>query len=211
VIAKCPQAAHLAHEASARPCSSTSPSPPRASPGRSRSRTSETRSGPAASTRRLSSSISTPPTSPSATATATSCGGPSRAPIAAPSPPGPRARPPGPCPEGWRRSTDQGPSAPERGKARERIATPAEAELLLDALDPRDQAAFGLAVYAGLRMGEILALEWSDLDPGAGTVRVRRAWDHVAGVHVEPKSRAGTRAVRLASRLLALLLDYRIS
>ena len=42
---------------------------------------------------------------------------------------------------------------PSGEKARDRVASPAEAATLIAALQPRDQALFGLAVYAGLRLG----------------------------------------------------------
>jgi integrase len=35
---------------------------------------------------------------------------------------------------------------------------------------------FGLAVYAGLRLGEILALRWEAIDLDALTLRVERSW-----------------------------------
>ena len=40
---------------------------------------------------------------------------------------------------------------------------------------------FILAIYAGLRKGELLALEWSDIDFDADTVRVSKAVSVVAG------------------------------
>jgi integrase len=67
---------------------------------------------------------------------------------------------------------------PTGEKARDRIATPSEASALIGALLPHDQAALGLAVYAGLRLGELLALEWSAINLDAGVLRVERAWDH---------------------------------
>ena len=50
------------------------------------------------------------------------------------------------------------------GRLRERIATPAEAELLLAALRPDDRALWACALYAGLRQGELMALDWNDID-----------------------------------------------
>ena len=54
---------------------------------------------------------------------------------------------------------------PKGEKARDRIASPSEAAALIAALPAEDQAALGLAVYAGLRMGEVLALDWSGSGP----------------------------------------------
>jgi len=99
---------------------------------------------------------------------------------------------------------------PTGGKARDRIATPAEARTLIAALDPQDQAALGLAIYAGLRLGEVLALDWSAIDLEAGMLRVERAWDHGALCFVAPKSTAGTRTVPVIERLALLLSDHRV-
>jgi integrase len=99
---------------------------------------------------------------------------------------------------------------PNGGKARDRIASPAEAAKLIAALRPQDQAALGLAVYGGLRLGEILGLAWADVDLDNRTLRVRRAWDPVARVYVEPKSKAGARTVPIAAPLMVLLADHRV-
>lgn len=99
---------------------------------------------------------------------------------------------------------------PTGEQARDRIASRSEAAQLVAALPPRDQAALGLALYAGLRLGELLALEWSAVDLDAGTIRVVRAWDPQAQLYVEPKSRAGHRTVPIAGRLRVLLDDHRV-
>ena len=99
---------------------------------------------------------------------------------------------------------------PTGGQSRDRIASPAEASRLIAALPPRDQAALGLAVYGGLRLGEVLALEWSAIDLSARTLRVVRSWDHGAHEFVAPKSKAGTRAVPILDRLALLLSDHRV-
>jgi len=99
---------------------------------------------------------------------------------------------------------------PTGGQARDRIASPPEASKLIGALAPLDQAALGLAVYAGLRLGEILALQWSAVDLDAGTLRVLRSWDHGAHEYVAPKSKAGTRTVPIIERLALLLADHRV-
>jgi integrase len=96
---------------------------------------------------------------------------------------------------------------PSGEKARERVASPAEAERLIEALQPRDQTLFGLAVYAGLRIEEILALEWSAVDLNLLTLRVERSWDASARQFVKPKSRAGFRTVPIVDWLALLLAD----
>lgn len=99
---------------------------------------------------------------------------------------------------------------PTGGTARDRIASPAEAARLIASLRPTDRAALGLALYAGLRLGELLALDWCAIDTGAHTIQVRRSWDHGAREYVAPKSKAGTRTVPILGRLGLLLADHRV-
>jgi integrase len=97
-----------------------------------------------------------------------------------------------------------------RGR-RERVASPAEAAELIAALLPRDRALWASAMYAGLRRGELLALRWEDVDLGKGVIRVERSYDPKDGVFVTPKTRAGRRAVPIASLLRAHLLEHRLA
>ena len=61
-----------------------------------------------------------------------------------------------------------------RGR-RERIASPAEARKLLGALE-HDRALWATALFSGLRMGELRALEWDAIDFDRGLIHVRRSW-----------------------------------
>jgi integrase len=95
-----------------------------------------------------------------------------------------------------------------RGK-RDRIVGPDEAARLLDALWPNDRALWATALYAGLRLGELRALHWDDLDLAAGLIRVERSWDAREGM-MEPKSRAGRRTVPVAAVLRDHLVEHRM-
>lgn len=95
-----------------------------------------------------------------------------------------------------------------RGR-RQRIADPAEAAALLEALPQADRALWALALYAGLRRGEIWALRWEDVDFEVGVIHVRRSWDPKAG-EIEPKSHAGTRKVPIASVLRRILAERKL-
>ena len=86
-----------------------------------------------------------------------------------------------------------------RGR-RDRIASPKEAATLIGALREEDRAVWATAFYAGLRLGELLALRDGDVDLELGVIRVERSWDPHAGV-IEPKSRAGTRSVPIVGAL----------
>lgn len=83
---------------------------------------------------------------------------------------------------------------------RERIASPAEARALIDALPDSERALWATAFYAGLRRGELRALRWSDVDLPARELRVRRGWDDHEG-EVEAKTHAGRRTVPLVGVL----------
>ncbi len=95
-----------------------------------------------------------------------------------------------------------------RGK-RERIASPTEAAALVAALGPLDRAVWGTAFYAGLRLGELRALRWTNVDLASGVIRVEHALD-TKGATIEPKSRSGRRIVPIVGALREILLDLKL-
>jgi integrase len=110
----------------------------------------------------------------------------------------------------YRRHRDDVPLNPTAGvefpaavEGRDRAASPEQAAELLQALSIPDRALWATALYAGLRLGELRALRWDDVDLADGTIRVSRSWDVKDG-EVEPKSRKGTRTVPI----LGLLRDH---
>jgi integrase len=62
---------------------------------------------------------------------------------------------------------------------RERIATPDEARRLIEALQPGDRALWATAIYAGLRHGELRALQVRDVDLKRCRIEVQRSWDQL--------------------------------
>ena len=68
-------------------------------------------------------------------------------------------------------------------------------------------------VTTGVRLGEALALKWSDLDVAAATVKIRRSLQRQgrgAGlVYVEPKSARSRRTVPLSAETVAVLASHR--
>jgi integrase len=69
-----------------------------------------------------------------------------------------------------------------------------------------------LAAFTGMRRGEILALQWTDLDAEAKTLRIVRAIDDTNkhGLRFkQPKTAAGTRTITIGDEILALLLAER--
>lgn len=96
----------------------------------------------------------------------------------------------------------------EQGKALS-AADLAEVEPLI-----RDDLALSLALYAGLRRGEIVGLQWGDVDLKGGVIRIRRQRCRAGGdlITKSPKSRAGVRDVPIAAELLPQLrAAYRLA
>lgn len=87
---------------------------------------------------------------------------------------------------------------------RDRAVTPTQAAELLAALNEPERAIWGVALYAGLRRGEVRALRRRDVDLGAATIRVERGWDAKEGP-IAPKSLAGTRTVFLLDVLRPII------
>lgn len=91
--------------------------------------------------------------------------------------------------------------------ARERFATPEEAEALIAALPSGQHALWATAFYAGLRRGELVALHIDDIDLEANVMRVRRGWDRVEG-EIELKSTRGRRDIPISRTLRRYLLEH---
>src|SRR5579884_1208093 len=69
-----------------------------------------------------------------------------------------------------------------------------------------------LALYTGLRRGEILALRWQDTDLDSGYLTVCRALEYTKErglVFKEPKSRRGRRRISLPQTLVAALTEHK--
>lgn len=100
-----------------------------------------------------------------------------------------------------------------RVKRQERPAlSPAQAVRLLDeSRGHRDQPIWTVALTTGLRQGEILGLEWRDIDFGASTIRVRQQVQRVARETIvgEPKSERGLRTLPAPPLTMEALRDVR--
>jgi integrase len=94
------------------------------------------------------------------------------------------------------------------GGRRERAADAAEAAELIAALRPEDRALWATACYGGLRLGELRALRWSDVDLASGVIHVHRGWDAKVG-EIPPKSRKGDRKVPILAVLRDLLAEQK--
>jgi integrase len=68
-----------------------------------------------------------------------------------------------------------------------------------------------LALATGMRRGELLALQWSDIDFERGIVRVERSVEETrAGLRIKPpKTKRGRRSIGIASDAVAMLREHR--
>ena len=88
------------------------------------------------------------------------------------------------------------------------LLEPAQLNRLLDALQAPECEADGYVVvltllFTGLRIGELMALEWGDVDLGRRQLHVRRIWS--ANRITTPKTLGSLRVVDLPPRLVDLL------
>ncbi|MBP3960952.1 site-specific integrase [Gemmata sp. G18] len=66
-----------------------------------------------------------------------------------------------------------------------------------------------LWVDAGLRSAEMLALEWGDFDPVAGTIRVCRSLELITNTVKEPKTRKSRRTIKISASTVQELIKTR--
>ncbi len=100
--------------------------------------------------------------------------------------------------------------APKKEKAEVRCFTPAELGTLIGKVDGYLRMPVLLAALLGLRRGEVLGLQWRDVDVKAGTVIVRHSLDYANGVAVLKGTKAGNvRVLRLTPGLAAELKTHR--
>ena len=106
-----------------------------------------------------------------------------------------------------------------REHGEQRVLSRSEQEKLRQAADgSRDLPAL-LSLYTGMRLGEVCALKWTDIDWEQGTITVRRSVQRIAGKEVEnnghrtllmigtPKSHRSCRIIPVPEFILALLRE----
>jgi integrase len=68
-----------------------------------------------------------------------------------------------------------------------------------------------LAIYTGMRVGELLGLRWQDIDLNESVIRVRWQLCRDTRSLIPPKTDAGSRDLPIPPKLLAYLRRYRLS
>jgi integrase len=73
----------------------------------------------------------------------------------------------------------------------------------------RLEALYVLAMTTGMRQGELIGLQWKDVDLDGGTLRVNRSV--YEGVVSPPKTNAGRRTIRLSKLAVSALREHRVN
>jgi integrase len=111
------------------------------------------------------------------------------------------------------RNPCHGTTAPRPQRAEMKVLTPEQVRAFLAAtVDHPAHALYTLAVTSGMRVGELLGLQWGDVDLDAGHLTIRRALQqqNSAGlVFVTPKTTKSRRRILLSQRAIDALRAHR--
>ncbi|MGZ4839242.1 MAG: tyrosine-type recombinase/integrase [Terriglobales bacterium] len=95
-----------------------------------------------------------------------------------------------------------------RGPTQERAAiAPEKVRALLDGLPEPSRSLAWLLVLTGMRVGEVLALRWQDVDLDRGMLRVRQTV--YEGHFDEPKTKRSNRSVPLGPKAIEILSGHK--
>ncbi|MGG3925653.1 tyrosine-type recombinase/integrase [Metabacillus fastidiosus] len=100
-------------------------------------------------------------------------------------------------------------SKPRPGRARVDYWTKEEIKIFLESVDHRNKIIFILAIYTGMRQGEILGLRWRDVDFENAQIRIRQTLDYKGEIQEKVKTDAGYRSISASESLLAELKKHR--
>lgn len=83
---------------------------------------------------------------------------------------------------------------------------------LLEKENIKWKTAMYLLIYSGIRRGELMGLEWSDVDFTNRVIHIRRTSQYVRSMGIvtkSPKNRTSFRTVKLSEMMFAVLQEYR--
>ena len=95
-----------------------------------------------------------------------------------------------------------------RGKFKGDYLSTNEIRVFLDSCEPKTYPLFYTAIFTGMRRGELLGLEWDDIDWVSKQIHVRRSL--YKGRPQAPKSEYSVRAIDMGSRLVKVIKEHRI-
>lgn len=78
-------------------------------------------------------------------------------------------------------------------------------------IDMQYKVFFNLALFCGMRRGELIALEWSDFDFNKNTVSITKSTSQINGkvITKPPKTESSNRIISVPVSVLSLVKDYR--
>ena len=86
-------------------------------------------------------------------------------------------------------------------------------ETIKNSLNPQHPIPYVIytAIYTGMRLGEIAALEWSDIDFDKQTISITKSWSPVIYAAKSPKNESSNRVIVVNRCLLDVLLQLKIN
>lgn len=66
-----------------------------------------------------------------------------------------------------------------------------------------------LAIYSGMRLGEIQGLKWKDINFNFKTITIHRSWNALTQEYISPKTESSNRVVRVNEDILNLIKDLK--
>lgn len=82
-----------------------------------------------------------------------------------------------------------------------------------DGLDPRYTSRYMIltAIYTGMRIGEIMALTWANIDFYKNVISVKKSYQYVTGTIKDPKTPSSIRSIRVSKNFLDILNQLRLN
>jgi integrase len=91
------------------------------------------------------------------------------------------------------------------------ILTPDEINLLLEHVTPKYKAFFLTAILTGMRRGELLGLQWGDVDWNHNQIHVRRSLCNTSKRFISPKSKRSVRRIDMTPFLAKELKKHKLA
>ncbi|MBQ8642887.1 MAG: site-specific integrase [Clostridia bacterium] len=100
---------------------------------------------------------------------------------------------------------------PKRGKEMQILTQDEMQRLLIQAKEEGFYEMFLLDIATGMRRGELLALQWDDINFETGEVRINKQVQAVNGELIvsQPKTKSSNRTIILPPAMLRMLMEYR--
>ncbi len=99
---------------------------------------------------------------------------------------------------------------PKRKKVKMQVLAPEEIKAFLHHANPKYLVFFLTAILTGMRRGELLGLQWGDIDRAHNQIHVQRALDNTTKQLSTPKSEAAIRKIDITPYLTLALRKYKL-